>query len=265
MDALSDDEAALTIIETWGWGRDTRFDEYVPLTIPISDAINRLAMEGHNNPANSIVSLLANSRLVSTGSYIWKKYQNGLYQRDGIGQIPSRRWAALKGGLDEPWESFGPNEVTLQAIDGNWNEREEVRANWEWRYDRFSTAETSGGNTFDSGYFEETYAACDIEVRPADTNDTEIAPYTDALPPAERNKGGAPSKYDWERAVAAIVFQWADDGPWHPTSQAEVKNKLADWFADRDEQPSESLLKDRARWLFAEFQRRNSKADNLVA
>ena len=88
-----------------------------------------------------------------------------------------------------------------------------------------------------------------------------------ALPPQDvkRNEGGRPPVYDWERAVAAIVFQWADDGSWQPVSQADVKNKLAEWFASDRKYPSDSLLKSRARWLYEEFQRRNGEANNFAA
>lgn len=81
----------------------------------------------------------------------------------------------------------------------------------------------------------------------------------------KRNEGGRPPIYDWERAVAAIVFQWADEGSWQPASQADVKNKLAEWFAAKSEYPSDSLLKTRARWLFEEFKHRNSEANNFAA
>lgn len=80
-----------------------------------------------------------------------------------------------------------------------------------------------------------------------------------------RNPGGRPPTYDWERAVAAIVFQWADEGSWQPASQADVKNKLASWFSQRDEHPSDSLLKTRAKWLFEEFQRRSGEVENPAA
>lgn len=92
------------------------------------------------------------------------------------------------------------------------------------------------------------------------------APAADPQPqPVKRNEGGRPPVYDWERAVAAIVFQWADEGSWQPASQADVKNKLAEWFAAKGEYPSDSLLKTRARWLFEEFQRRNGEANNFAA
>jgi hypothetical protein len=58
MDFLGDDEAALAIIKTWGWGADARCQEYVPLTVPLNETINRLAMEGHSDPAGALLSLL---------------------------------------------------------------------------------------------------------------------------------------------------------------------------------------------------------------
>jgi len=83
--------------------------------------------------------------------------------------------------------------------------------------------------------------------------------------PTEANKGGAPAKYEWERAAAAIVFQWADEGSWQPATQADVRKRLAAWFAQRDQYPSDSMVKERARWLFEEFQRRAQGDDNLAA
>lgn len=261
MDVHGDGEA-LAIIQSWGWDRfDPRFEIEVPVMMPLNEAINRLAMEGHVDPAMSMLSLLADGRVVSTGSYRWKRYRNGHNQRDGIGEIPARRWVSLKEGLAQNNKTFGPNEVTLHLMYDGWDEYKEARADWTWTADRFATAETSGGDFLDSGYFEETYVVCDIEVRPAEV-EAASAPVPNAT---ERNKGGAPSKYDWERAIAAIVFQWADEGSWQPAMQADVKNRLADWFAERGEHPSDSLLKERARWLFEEIQRRDGEADNLTA
>lgn len=81
----------------------------------------------------------------------------------------------------------------------------------------------------------------------------------------ERNKGGAPRKYDWERVCAAIIFQWADEGSWQPRTQAEVRGRLANWFSDRNQYPADSSLKERARWLFEEFRLRNGEDNNRTA
>lgn len=259
-------EAALAIIEGWGWDRDDpRFDWSVPLMISLSETINRLAMEGHDDAPGAVLELLATGRLVATGSYRWRCFRKGHFQRDGIAQIPSERWRTLLEGCEKNFDLFVPNEVTLKAINGDWTERKENCAMWSWNADRFSTAEASGGNLFDDGYLEETYSAEDIELRPADCSAASQGATTAALSDAERNRGGAPAKYDWERGIAAVVLQWSDEGSWHPSLQADVKKRLAEWFAERDQFPSDSLLKERARWLFEEFQQRAPEADNLAA
>jgi len=101
-------------------------------------------------------------------------------------------------------------------------------------------------------------------VSPAESAATtsDIQPKPTAI---EQNKGGRPPVYDWERAVAAIVFQWADEGSWQPASQADVKNKLAAWFSQRNEHPADSSLKTRAKWLFEEFQGRSGEVENPAA
>lgn len=262
MDFLGDDEAALAIIKTWGWGADARYQEYVPLTVPLNETINRLAMEGHSDPAGALLSLLCSGRLEATGHYRWIKYQNDYFQHDGIGEIPVRHWTSLKEGLSSKSYFSEKIEVSLQYIDRDFNEGKAERALWEWSDSRFSTAKTSSGDLFDIDYSEETFHAFDIEVRPKDIEGHCGSATADPAPAIQRNKGGAPPKYDWERAVAAIVFQWAEDRNRRPTSKTDVKNKLADWFASQDKYPSETLMKDRARWLFEEFQRRDGEGNN---
>ena len=263
MEIAGDSAAALTIIEAWEWdGPDPRFEFHVSLRMPLSDVVNRLAMEGHPDPAAATLTLLADGKLEATGSYRWMAYRNGHYQRDGVGQIPPRRWAVLQELQAECEDPFGKKEVTLHLIGGDWHERKEKLAEWNWNSDHFTTAQVSAEDWLDKSYFEETFYAADIEVRPAGPGLVSDGQESIA---AERNKGGAPCRYDWERAVAAIVFHWADEGSWQPKLQADVRNRLAEWFAERDQHPSESLLKDRARWLFEEFHRRGGEASNLAA
>lgn len=265
MNALNDEAAALAIIKPWDWlCFDRNSGGLSPRWRLLSEAINRLAMEGHTDPAGAVLSLLATGQLVAMGNYQWEAYRNGHFRREGMANIPSRRWTVLKEEQDAH-RGFGPFEVTLTHINGDWRERKEARGNWEWQHNRFSTAQSSGGDFLDKDFFEETYSAFGIEIRPADEKDHGAEQTAPGTPVVERNRGGAPAKYDWERAVAAIVFQWADEGSWQPAMQADVKNRLADWFAERGEHPSDSLLKERARWLFEEIQRRDGEANNLAA
>lgn len=263
MDDFSD---ALAIINKWDWPeRDPRFDEYVRYTIAVSEAINRLAMEGHPNPADAVLSLLADGRLVATGRYRWKQYRNDHFYRDDVGTISSVRWAALKAAIAERDYLSSRPEVTLHMLSEDESGHAEPCAEWNWGGNWFSTARKSGGDWLSPDYIEEVFSASDIEVRPADIKAVKTTAELDNQAERNPNRGGAPPKYDWERAVAAIVFQWAEEGSWQPEIQADVKKRLADWFAEQDLHPSDSMLKERARWLFAEFQRRNGKADNLAA
>jgi hypothetical protein len=262
MDLADHSGAALAIIENWGWDRsDPRFEFEVPLMMPLSEVINRLAMEGHPDAPRATLSLLATGKLGATGSYQWKAFRNGHFQREGIGPIPVRRWMVLKDGYDNRDPTNG-NEITLSLMGGDWDGTKESRAEWDWNSDRFSTAEKSDGHCFDAGYSEEIYRAADIELRPASADGSDGDRNCPRQSVAERNRGGAPTKYDWEQAVAAVVFEWSDDGTWTPASQADVSNKLASWFAKRDEHPSDSALKERARWLFREFQCRATEGNN---
>ena len=265
------DAAALAIIGGWEWEGWSGWDdhsEFGPITRSLSDAVNKLAFDGHPDAATAMLSLLADGRLVAAGRYRWRAYRNGHYRAEESGDIPARHWKALQAGLTSPRGSgWGVPKVKFYMLDGQDDDSEYPIAEWAWEHNRFSAVQPGDGKKlFEHGYSEEIFDAWDIEIRLALPQ--VVAPKATPLlegPTIEANKGGAPRQYDWERAVAAIVFKWADEGSWRPASKADVKSKLADWFSTLDQHPSESLLKDRARWLFDEFQRRNGEADNLAA
>jgi hypothetical protein len=168
--------------------------------------------------------------------------------------IPAHRWKVLREGCESNHPA-SPNEVKLLFC-GHSDEAKKARANWSWQNDSFSTAMVSPHDWLDEGYFEETYYVTDIELRPADAggDSTQIdLPRADAK---ARNLGGAPPKYDWAQAAAAVVFAWEAEGTWQPKRKVDVKRRLAKWFEERDQYPTESLLKSHSAWLFNEFQRR---------
>lgn len=266
MEDLCDSNDALKIIEQWGWDHnDYRFEIDVPVMLSLSNVINRLAMEGHRDPPGAVLSLLADGRLVSTGSYRWTAHRKTYFEREGIGQIPIARWLDLKQAEDEPRKHFKPKVITFHLLSDDSEPKEQPRSVWNWQADRFSTNKVSGGFFLDIDYAEDSFNAADIELRPANVDAVNPNPDNLAAGLNYRNKGGAPAKYDWAQAVAAVVFQWADNGTWHPARQSEVKARLSDWFAEREQHPSESLLKEHARWLFAEFERRSVEANNIPA
>ena len=64
MASTPDSAGALSIIESWGWDHaDPRFEFHVPLMVPISDAINRLAMDGHHDPAGAVLTARISARV----------------------------------------------------------------------------------------------------------------------------------------------------------------------------------------------------------
>lgn len=265
MASTRDSADALPIIQGWGWDHaDPRFEFHVPVMVPISEAINRLAMEGHHDPAGAVLSLLADGKLEATGHYRWKKYRNGHFEREGTGAIPVHRWKVLREGCERNHPAK-ENEVVLHLIGGDWNEGKEPQADWSWKEDRFSTAQVSSGDWLDEDYFEESYSVSDIEVRPAGADCGSAQIDGSRSNATERNRGGAPAKYDWARASAAVVFLWAEEGSWQPELKSDVSKRLAAWFAERDQYPSPALLKVHASWLFEEFQRRKGEDNNIVA
>lgn len=261
-----DTAGALATLRTWDWTRwDYDFHEAVPRSRTLSETVNSLAMSGHADPPGALLQLLCDGKLIASGDYQWRASRNGheYSKAEGGSPIPQAWWRLLKAGLAaRDWRAG--NTISLPLL----NVADASRAELAWEHDRITVAIADGlpwSLDDDDDYAEEYISAYAIEVHcPNAGNDICEAPASQPLA-IEHNKGGAPSKYDWERAVAAIVFQWADEGSWHPATKADVKNRFAEWFAARNEHPSETSLKERARWLFEEFQRHSGEADNLAA
>ena len=159
MAIVTDSATALAIIESWDWNDVWNFHAEceMPLMLQLSEVINQLAMEGHYDSAGATLSLLAEGKLIATGSFRWKAFRNGHYQREGTGRIPAHRWSVLQDARAACDDPFFPNETTLRLLDGNWGERKEELFVWSWDKDWFSTAQTAKGDWLDEGYFEETY------------------------------------------------------------------------------------------------------------
>jgi hypothetical protein len=70
--------------------------------------------------------------------------------------------------------------------------------------------------------------------------------------PARVDKGGAPSKYDWERALIAVARRIHEEGLPDRASR-KLQKFLTDWFSKRNEYPSEAEIRKRIRWIYEEF------------
>ena len=256
---MDGDDAALVIICGWNWDCwDCDDPNAVPPSRALSEVINDLAMCGSDSPVRTIASLLAAGKLTAMGRWRWQEYKGfEHYQSEGNGVIPAARWAlllALQTQLadvhcEEPYE----RSVTLAHLGLGQTDK----FYFDWREGCFSLATVLKGEwTSDAEFW---FSAADIQIFPPQPDTVPPTGVFTALPAPNNtslNKGGRPAIYDWEKAIAALVFKWADNGDWQPASKADVQRELGDWFAAQGASPSDSLLKQRARWLFQEFESR---------
>ena len=271
------DDNALEIVKGWDWGYYDPDGFMHQKNICLSDVVNKLAMEGVVNPPHTLLELLASGHLIAEGTWLWHAYRlTEHYQHESNGIIPNARW---KYALDvvETLDtlprrvSYDP-QVNLKEVGQGMTDK----FYWNWRNNEFAIADAD--TLFVHGmdeYHEEWFAAREIQVCLSyiwwEDFDPRLCEHDAAISPKQliavsknlvptqgKNKGGRPPSYDWEQAVAAIVFKWSDDGNWQPASQADIVRALGDWFGARNDVPSDSLLKLRAKWLYPLFEQRKT-------
>lgn len=96
-----------------------------------------------------------------------------------------------------------------------------------------------------------------------ETKDLPMGAVNRSFQGTQKSLGGARVTHDWERAIMNIIFRWADDGSWVPTTQSEVERVLGDLLTSAGKSPASSEIRKRARMIFPEFQRRAQLGDNL--
>jgi hypothetical protein len=269
------DDKVLEIVKGWDWSYfdpDGRLHEKSRY---FSDAVTKLAMAGTQNPPETLLKLLAMGQLTATGIWDWHAYRGGEHYKDeGNSLIPQARWVYALGVIEAldalPANlSYDPH-VNFKEI----GQGKRDKLYWNWRNNEFAIADAD--IFFVHGmdeYQEEWFSAREIEVsfptpfqadydQPFYDYDPAVLPKNTIISPElsapikEKNKGGRPPSYAWERAVAAIIFKWADPGSWQPESQADVVRALGEWFGTEETVPSDSLLKQRAKWLYPMFEQR---------
>lgn len=252
---MDSDNEALALIRGLNWERwDYDSCQIVESSVSLSTLINDLAFLWGGDAPNAVLSLLAKGELQAIGEVRWQKFQDESFRKFAWGLIPNDRWVSLQERLANV-DPFKGSFVTFFSLEINDQEKHPL-ALWDWQNDRFES-NWAQGDPWEVDHFEESFSASNICIMPPPSNSKQDRSQGSSYVVTDRNRGGAPIKYDWEKAVAALVFKWADSGGWEPVSQANVKNALADWFAEQGDAPSDSELKKRARWLFPMFQSRN--------
>lgn len=239
------EDLALRHMALWRWRFTDPDGGNWPNTFSLFDAVNLLARDGFSKSPDLILSLLASGKLIASGSTKWCKFEGEHFYAEGYAHVSANKWKALALGLTEN-RKYNLTELNILDAEGG---------EWSWQNSRFATA-YAHGEIYDGDYFEEYFSAWDIVIHPPEKDELESeAVPAPSIPVA--NKGGRPPEYNWELAIAELVFKWADEGNWQPSKQSDVTNELAEWFAQQGATPSLSLIKQRAKWLFPLFESRN--------
>lgn len=250
-----DVEEALRIIRAqpeeefqWdGWGQVR-----APASRTLSSLVNMLAISDVDDAAGTVLGLLADGRLKADGTYKWATFRQGqvYWLPECRGTIEPKWWRKLVAAISS-------GRLGLVELHKVFDEQRNCpRQLWHWSNDRFAFASRREDvSLLDPDYSEEWFSASEINVINGTycevATSSEIASATDFnVSPVERNRGGAPQKYNWELAVAVIMHKWAVNGCWDPKSQADVVEKLAEHFAEKGQYPQSSQLKSRGRLIF---------------
>lgn len=163
-------QSALAILREWDWMAWTDEGHQYLKSQDLSQVINRLGFEGHPKPSGAVLQLLCSGELLSRAQFDWQKSQNGhrMYLPNTWECLKPNRWQTLAGLIEQDRQAasrgeFGLDRVKLVNLDRD----ECAQFEWEFAYDRFSTATCSDDlMPFDDDYFEEWFSAWDIEVWP---------------------------------------------------------------------------------------------------
>lgn len=248
--------AALAVIQGWDWERYV-FDDLdaEPKWRSLSEAMNLLAFEGHANPADAFLRLLADGTLMARGNYRWRAFRAfDHFGGDGNGNIPSARWRAMVNA--NPFDILDLPKLGLSK---------QEPADWNWRKNSCAIAAVSGdpAEWWESKYAEEHFSAWNIEVHcPAaetslpDSGTSSTVGNDDCEPakpsvPTIGHSRGRPPKYDWEGALAHVtaVANTPDGLETGPGAQAAIERLITDYFArtsNNGTAPCESEIRKRA-------------------
>lgn len=163
-------ELAYALMSEWQWEyRDPDGNQSFH-SIELSNAVNRLAMQGHTNPKRAILRLLCQGKLNATCDYEWKKYQT--YDRFALSgsaaEVSQNQWQGLANALAEESRALKDPKVFECKVDLSALDVKDCKvAIWEPSYNRFSYAlRATDIDPFGPGYFEEIFSAWEIMLMP---------------------------------------------------------------------------------------------------
>ncbi|MDF8332015.1 hypothetical protein [Novosphingobium cyanobacteriorum] len=253
---VSPADAALNIMRQWWWPSNP--ERPFAGKMDLSEALNRLAMDGAASPKSAILALLSRGDLLAEGSFRWRKYQGGefYYLEEGAALIRANRWQTLQKLIADEWlflsnDEWPDSQITLEKLEI----RETEPYDWQPGQNQFSTALCPPDKSaWDSGYYEEWFSAWDISIWPLFVREDHPEPETEPTEPAiTKAKGGRPPAADWELAALEIAGHYYR-GDFKPKNIADVGRELASWLGNQDLHPSDSVIRIHAKRIFEAFE-----------
>jgi hypothetical protein len=248
-------ESALKIMHQWDWVKHDPDGNPLSNAIDISDAVSRLAMDGHLAPGEAVLELLCRDELLAICDFVWRSYRGGNYYsvENNSEPVKAVRWQALRDSMISEAERmdgkpYFPLEIDLPELTLTKCPLHE----WEPVNSRCCMARRSPNlNPLDWDYSEEWFSAWNIEIWPrypkAETDDA-----ASKLPASDASRGGRPPAADWEAAALEMAGRYYC-GKLKPERIADVTKQLASWLSDRGSHPSPSVLHDHAKRMFQAF------------
>lgn len=247
--------SALALMRTWQWLGCNPDGYLLTQGIELSEAVNRLAMEGYSRPQNLVLSLLCSGDLYAIGSYKWRKYQWGSHfqHEEHFAAIRRKQWQNLSTTIEEEQIELSGHGWPFNTIDLEKLAIKDCEPyEWVFSQNRFSTASCPPDTeTHDKSYFEEWFSAWDIEIRlpaveDADSNtEHELAC---EIEPSDAPTVGRPLAHWWPDFVAELVAYTVEvglpDGIGHQGQSEVIKEVCLRLQVRGKAEPSRSQIQD---------------------
>lgn len=185
---IGDEESAARAFEMlrhWQWGYYDPDGCWHGRYKTLADVLNRLAFQGHHEPASAILTLLCDGTVNAICNYHWLKYHRS--KRYEISEhketLSPSKWQTLAQMLQEEIRMLDESEWCSPLIDlPKLGVKDCQMVEWEPSLNRCSyAARPPDTSTYDPLYYEESLSAWEIEIMliSGEPNESEILAFAD--------------------------------------------------------------------------------------
>ena len=159
---------AFEILGGWQWGYYDPDGCWHGRSKTLADVVNRLAFQGHHEPASAVLTLLCDGKISAICNYNWLKYQRSTRYAisEHMETLDPSKWQTLAQVLREEIRMLEDSEWGSPLIDlPKLDVKDSQMVEWEPSFNRCSyAARPPDTSTYDPSYFEESLSAWEIEI-----------------------------------------------------------------------------------------------------